>query len=131
MFLGLSVESDVDVGNMVGDPWFLMEISGNLSYLFTKHGATFIDDFRAGVANLTNTETEQVKINGMSYTPSLLVNLSLQVDDSNVTHLENLLASSTGHNLIELQETEFTVTSVISQDKILVPQEWIKIINWL
>jgi len=97
-------------------PWFLVEVSGNLSSLFSRHSG-FIQDLKDSIANLTDTEPEQVQINQLSYTPSLLVNLSLGAD-FNTSTLDGLVDS-------ELADPVFKVISVTSQDQILVPQEYL------
>lgn len=98
--------------------WYLLGLRGNTSLVHTRN-ADFLLFLRINVASIASTEYERVLVNSVSYTPSLLVNLTF-TGPHNVSGLEKL--SEHGDSLFILSYVPFHVTSFTSRGEILVPK---------
>jgi len=78
------------------------------------------------VASLTGSSYEQVTVNSLSFSPGLLLNLSLfalDKDDSQGRRLDVLHALAAGQDtLLELSGVPFSVVSFLSSGSLLVPK---------
>jgi len=98
--------------------WYLLGLRGNTSLVHMRN-ADFLLFLRINVASIASTEYERVLVNSVSYTPSLLVNLTF-TGPHNVSGLEKL--SEHADSLFILSFVPFHVTSFTSRGEILVPK---------
>jgi len=112
--------STIEVEEKPEEPleWYLLGLRGNTSLVHTRN-ADFLLFLRINVASIASTEYERVLVNSVSYTPSLLVNLTF-TGPHNVSGLEKL--SEHGDSLFILSYVPFHVTSFTSRGEILVPK---------
>jgi len=98
--------------------WYLLGLRGNTSLVHLRN-ADFLLFLRINVASIASTEYERVLVNSVSYTPSLLVNLTF-TGEHNVSGLQKL--SEHADSLFILSYVPFHVTSFTSRGEILVPK---------
>jgi len=98
--------------------WYLLGLRGNTSLVHMRN-ADFLLFLRINVASIASTEYERVLVNSVSYTPSLLVNLTF-TGEHNVSGLQKL--SEHADSLFILSYVPFHVTSFTSRGEILVPK---------
>jgi len=112
--------STIEVEERPEEPleWYLLGLRGNTSLVHMRN-ADFLLFLRINVASIASTEYERVLVNSVSYTPSLLVNLTF-TGPHNVSGLEKL--SEHADSLFILSYVPFHVTSFTSRGEILVPK---------
>merc|ERR1719336_3158600 len=98
--------------------WYLLGLRGNTTLVHMRN-ADFLLFLRINVASIASTEYERVLVNSVSYTPSLLVNLTF-TGPHNVSGLQKL--SEHSDSLFILSYVPFHVTSFTSRGEILVPK---------
>jgi len=98
--------------------WFLLGLSGNTS-LVHRRLPDFMNYMKINLGGLTGTDYENVKVNSVSYVPSLIVNISF-IGSYNVSQLLKL--SSRNDSVLVLSSVPFYLTSFTSSADILIPK---------
>jgi len=98
--------------------WFLLGLSGNTS-LVHRRLPDFMNYLKINLGGLTGTDYENVKVNSVSYVPSLIVNISF-IGNYSVSQLLKL--SARNDSVLVLSSTPFHLTSFTSSADILIPK---------
>lgn len=101
--------------------WCLLGLSGNMTIVRKRH-AEFIKYLRMNVASLIHSSYENVIFNGITYSPEILVNISLDwnIAENNYKIMKKLAENN--DTILDLSGTHYTVTSFRDSDSILTPK---------
>ena len=101
--------------------WGLLSISGN-STIVKLRKKDFITYLKMNLASLIGSEYDLVRVTSISYTPGVLVNVSL--DWSLQKRILKSLKSLASHNdtLLDLSGEHFNLTEYVPMDEILRPK---------
>ena len=101
--------------------WGLLSISGN-STIVKLRKRDFVTYLKMNLASLIGSEFDMVRVTSLSYTPGVLVNVSL--DWSLQKRILKSLKSLASHNdtLLDLSGEHFNLTEYVPMDEILRPK---------
>lgn len=114
---GAAMEISVDIDWK----WGLLSISGN-STIVKLRKKDFLTYLKMNLASLIGSEFDLVRVTSISYTPGVLVNVSL--DWSLQKRILKSLKSLASHNdtLLDLSGEHFNLTEYVPMDEILRPK---------
>jgi len=98
--------------------WFLLGLSGNTS-LVHRRLPDFMNYLRINVGALAGADYESVRVNSVSYVPSLIVNISF-IGNYSLSQLVKLAARN--DSVLGLSSVPFYLTSFTSSEDILIPK---------
>jgi len=104
--------------NNSSGPWSLVELSGNTSTILNRY-SEFVLYLKLNLASLSGCEFDEVEVNGLSYTPTLLINTTIS-NSANLTVLRSL--AETNETILEFSGHVFRIISFTTQQDILTPR---------
>ena len=103
--------------------WCLLAMSGNATIVKLRRN-DFVKYLKMNVASLVGSEYDFVRVTSISYTPYVLVNVSLDWNEANEPRIIKSLGNLASHNdtLLDLSGEHFNLTDFLPASSLLSPK---------